>query len=501
MMPLSIPGRHPLSPLSILNQRWKGLQLHVFGVVLIVTTWAIGLSPSVTLVLGGITVTFVFATIGMWETRRSVVWFTPLSFYFFWSAVGLGVAAIYLGVNYLMVGQPIPFLDYEISPPYIQGAYVIYVVGSLAFHIGVELLRPTGSEPKFKRFDIERNVLLWTTLLWAVGMLYQLKNSWFSPLGTIANLVHWAAMASVCFLILSPRKKWRLSPVWYWGIILAGTVGVFVGNVMTGSKSYIMFSFLPLVWFVVLRKRPDKVTMAFALCLAVFYFGVVAPGISRARVQGVIKGSSLFDQLAVAAKQSLGLEPRSASPGLQPAYELFFQRQFDPLPLSFILGEVERDGFRYGETMAYASYAFIPRLLWPDKPFLSKGSWFTAYLGFSPRESEATTSTGITATGELYWNFGIPGVVLGMLFIGMLIGAVWRLAGADPRGNLLHMLLYTSLLLDIMNMPEAVTTAGFWIAEFLVFGAVFLLLGWRPVQFVVPRRTPLQPAGRRLKAS
>jgi hypothetical protein len=140
--------------------------------------------------------------------------------------------------------------------------------------------------------------------------------------------------------------------------------------------------------------------------------------------------------------------------------------------------------------MAYASYAFIPRLLWPDKPTLSKGSWFTVYLGFSPRESEATTSTGITATGELYWNFGIVGVISGMLLIGVLIGAVWRMAGADPRGQVLHMLLYTSLLVDIMNMPEAVTTTGFWVAEYLIFGAVFLLMGSRPAQSRMPRLAP-----------
>lgn len=54
--------------------------------------------------------------------------------------------------------------------------------------------------------------------------------------------------------------------------------------------------------------------------------------------------------------------------------------------------------------MAYAS---IPRLLWLDKPSLIKGSWFTVYSSFSPREAEATTSTGITATGDCIGLFGV----------------------------------------------------------------------------------------------
>jgi len=479
----------------MLNARWKGVQLHALGAALVTASWVIGLSPGVTLELGGITLTFIFATIGIWETRRSVLWFTPLSFYLFSSAIGLGVCATYVGANFLMAGESVPFMQYEISPPYIQGAYVIYVVGSLALHIGMELVRPAVSELRFRRSDLETNVLIWMTLLWAVGILYQVKHSWFSPLGTIANLVQWSALSSVCFLILTPRKQWHLSRVWYWGMFLVGSVGIFLGNAITGNKSYMMYSFLPLIWFAILRKKKklNKVTIAIGLFLTVFYFGVVAPGISSARHKGVMSGAGLFDQLSAAAKRSLGLEPTDEPVGLQSAHEQFFLRLFDPLPLGFILGEVERDGFRYGETMANVSYAFIPRLLWPDKPSLSKGSWFPVYLGFSPPESEATTSPGITATGELYWNFGIIGVVSGMLFIGILIGAVWRLAGADPRGELLHMLLYTSLLVDIGNMPDAVTTTAFWVADFLIFGAVFLLMESRPVRFLMPKRPGSRP--------
>jgi hypothetical protein len=471
----------------MLNARWKGVQLHAFGAALVTASWVIGLSPGVALILGGITLTFIFATIGTWETRRSVLWLTPLSFYLFWSAVGLGVCATYLGANFLIGGESIPFMEYEIPPPYILGAYVIYVVGSLALHIGIELVRPTGSELRSRSSDLETNVLIWMTLLWAVGMLYYVKYRWFSPLGTIANLVQWAALSSVCLLILTPRKQWHLSPVWYWGMFLVGTAGIFIANVITGSKFYIMFSFLPLVWVAILRKK-KKLDIAIGLCLVVFYFGVVSPGVSTSRIEGVMSGAGLFDQLASAAKRSLGLDPSHEPVDLQSSFEQFSLRQFEPLPVAFILGEVERDGFRYGEMMAYVSYAFIPRLLWPDKPSLSKSSWFTVYLGFSPREAEATTATGITATGELYWNFGIIGVVSGMLFIGILIGAVWRLAGADPRGKLLHMLLYTSLLANIVNMPEAVTTTAFWVADCLIFGAIFLLLGSRPVQFLMPKR-------------
>jgi hypothetical protein len=126
--------------------------------------------------------------------------------------------------------------------------------------------------------------------------------------------------------------------------------------------------------------------------------------------------------------------------------------------------------------MAYTAYAFIPRVIWPDKPAVPRGAWFTAYIGFSPSEEEATTSTGMTATGELYWNFGIPGVLIGMFTIGCLLGGLWRMAGADPRHSLLRMLLYVLVMVNMTNMPEAITVFVSIAATFLAFKAAFIVL-------------------------
>jgi len=267
-------------------------------------------------------------------------------------------------------------------------------------------------------------------------------------------------MASVMFFnSYAPKTMAAFSGV-VLGMLLIGIAGVFIGNVMTGSKSYIMFSFLPLVWYAVLRKKAGQGHHRIHFLSAVFYFGVVAPGVSSARLQGVMTGTDLFDQLASAAKQSVGLESRHVSRGSQAASEQFFLRQFDPLPVGFILGEVERDGLRYGETMAYASYA-LSQAAMARQPFLSKAHGSPCIWAFRPGKQRQRPRRH-TATGELYWNFGIVGVVLGMLFIGLLIERFGAWPGPDPRGKLLHMLLYTSLLLDVMNMSEAVTVVAFW---------------------------------------
>jgi hypothetical protein len=154
----------------------------------------------------------------------------------------------------------------------------------------------------------------------------------------------------------------------------------------------------------------------------------------------------------------------------------FLHRQFDAVPVGFLVGEVNRSGFMFGETMKYASYAFIPRILWPDKPTVTRGGWFSTYLGLYEIEEEATTAIGMTATGELYWNFGIIGVLIGMTMIGCGVGFLWNLASADPRGRPIHMLLYVTVMLTIPDMAEAVPIFASIAVTFLTFKAAFVLM-------------------------
>jgi hypothetical protein len=75
--------------------------------------------------------------------------------------------------------------------------------------------------------------------------------------------------------------------------------------------------------------------------------------------------------------------------------------------------------YQYGRTLGLFFVAFIPRLLWPDKPEIHIGQWVTDVYGSGPEV--VGTSTGPTQVGEFYFNFGWPGVVLGMLLLGVLL--------------------------------------------------------------------------------
>jgi hypothetical protein len=88
---------------------------------------------------------------------------------------------------------------------------------------------------------------------------------------------------------------------------------------------------------------------------------------------------------------------------------------------------VDRDGFRVGETLDYLGYAFIPRFLWPEKPLIAKGAWFALEIGQAYRRPDGTitNSVAMTIPGELYLNFGWPGVLFGCLIYGGMFAVFW----------------------------------------------------------------------------
>jgi len=103
--------------------------------------------------------------------------------------------------------------------------------------------------------------------------------------------------------------------------------------------------------------------------------------------------------------------------------------------------------------MKNVEYALIPRFLWPEKPNMDSGRWFTTYLGFSNLE----TSTAMTPAGELYWNFSVPGLVFGTLLLSCLYGLLWAIAEHFGKATFFGALLYFFVILYPTSAGDAST--------------------------------------------
>lgn len=86
-----------------------------------------------------------------------------------------------------------------------------------------------------------------------------------------------------------------------------------------------------------------------------------------------------------------------------------------------ILSVIVRDAgnrvpFQGGWSLAFIPMSYVPRVLWPEKPRFETGQWVTDNFGHGPG---IESSTGCTWMGELYFNFGWTGLLVGMTLLGM----------------------------------------------------------------------------------
>ncbi|HLA12095.1 MAG TPA: hypothetical protein VJ023_16025 [Pyrinomonadaceae bacterium] len=464
--------RFPLAKNPEQKGPWTELKVHA-GAVSIIATTLLWTDPNTTLVLGGVTMFLVYALLGFREAQKAPLWLTPLSFYFFWYCIGLGVSPLYVGLT-TDLGETVRFASERsaVGLSDLAGGYVLFLVGAVVVHAGIQLLRPHETR---RSHGNEKHLIGWLLVVWIIGLLFQLRPGYVSFLGGANRIFAVALVGATCAFAVTPRHRFGLSRLTFMLILVLATAGLFFGNLASGSKAYIMFSFLPIFWFFIIRPRLRIWMAPFALCLGLFYLGIVAPVVHTARQRPVLEGEDPRAHLVETFnKWSQEKQNPLNESFLAEQLDQFINRQFDAVPVGFFVGEVKHGGLLWGETMQYASYSFIPRIIWPDKPTVTRGGWFSTYLGLFQLESDATTAIGMTAVGELYWNFGTIGVVAGMFLIGLGQGLLWRTAGTDPREQPVHMLLYVSTVLGMSDMPEAVTVFVAIVLSFLTFKAAIV---------------------------
>lgn len=152
-------------------------------------------------------------------------------------------------------------------------------------------------------------------------------------------------------------------------------------------------------------------------------------------------------------------------------------RRFD---LASIQGYLinEYNSGRPGRSLVDFWTVFIPRMIWPEKPTLTRlGPELSARYYYVPGELNSQTSSAAAPSysGEAYWNYGVPGVVLVSILLGGGIGWLTRcwqraIAGRDP----VYFLIAFPVVIWVSFVESWVVAT--YLGEFIIF-VVILLLG------------------------
>jgi len=100
-----------------------------------------------------------------------------------------------------------------------------------------------------------------------------------------------------------------------------------------------------------------------------------------------------------------------------------------------------------GYTFSNAMYSLIPRIFWPDKPVNNLGNSVAKSYGLLDANDDAT-SFNLPWIVELYMNFGITGVLVGMFVFGIVWGVLEQLF-AGPKVNSLDIVIPLSLVMTV----------------------------------------------------
>jgi hypothetical protein len=474
---------------AMVSTRYGDVLLHWIAIIAVSGVWFYSSDPVLTLYVGGFVVVSTYLALVLLEMRRTSILISPLSSYFLWYSVGAGLSALSIAGR-VAAGETLQLGGLPIHPSDLASGYVLFLIGSASFHLGVQLIRPLKKirSPDLGNGASNGSRRYWgvLVLIWLLGVIARLSGSDTTPAGAVFGILAWASNAALCAYCLSTsRERPRIS----WTLVIAGCLVEFGFNLNSFSKAYIMHSFLPILWTCLYFPSYRKWLLPLGAALSVFYLTVVAPVVTTARNEGRgdAPGTHLDRLFRTYDQYSLG----DTDIGSQA--KTFFERQFDAIPIGFIHGEVTKYGLLGGEGLEYLGYAFIPRLLWPDKPGVTRGAWFTVYLGGASNEEDATTSTALTAIGELYWNFGMVGVIPAMILLGAAIGVLWRIAGPMPNGDPLSMLLYFATIILVIDNAQAGVMAVGIVHRLVVLGTVIGL--WAAMKrrrlAVAVRRQPL----------
>ncbi|PUE17940.1 hypothetical protein [Limnohabitans sp. WS1] len=122
-----------------------------------------------------------------------------------------------------------------------------------------------------------------------------------------------------------------------------------------------------------------------------------------------------------------------------------------------VMSLAERDGFIGPILIEGLATIFVPRFFWPNKPTYAPGAWFTWYLGMAYSPETATSATAMMLPTELYWMFGVAGVLIGMSLLAVLYFNAWIFLLKKSTNNVIASLALFALLARSSGLEEVHT--------------------------------------------
>jgi len=362
-----------------------------------------------------------------YETVRRnprTVW-TPVPWFMAASAAYFGFGPL---VYHFGSDESIEFMNsfYTASEDELARTNILNVVGIgmvlAAFLIFQSLLKFRNIQPFGRLRDVEmrRLALLFVVVGVADQLVFVLPHRLglldFTLPGAVLFLADLSRAAIVLLFILADQKRRGYQALLVGLIVFELTLAF-----MSFSKLEIIEVLIAvgLGWYLV---RPDiRGLLVGAAVIVALYVFVLSPFVAFGRIAYGAFGVESTREIAQAAEE-FGRTDRDDIASLVAGAQGWWTRFSYTNAQSFAMKEYDRGAA--GETLNLVWYAFVPRLLVPDKPIMTPGREFTSLvLGY---ESNTHSAPGIF--GEAYWNGGWLMVLLVSAYVGFVFAGFVKFA-------------------------------------------------------------------------
>jgi hypothetical protein len=164
----------------------------------------------------------------------------------------------------------------------------------------------------------------------------------------------------------------------------------------------------------------------------------------------------------------------------------FFERMSLKGSVELIVTKTGKEvAYQGGYTLMPLVAVFIPKIIWPNKPSVETGRLVTSEFNLS---RSANLYTSPSHLGELYWNFGWPGAVIGLFLIGVLLGQVGVRSDLSSAVTLTRVMIVMVTLQQLIMSFESTFAAPYavWIRSLVGIGLLHLMFAHRPMAAPAP---------------
>ena len=268
-------------------------------------------------------------------------------------------------------------------------------------------------------------------------------------------------------------------------------VQMVVGFVVDSKAETVSGFVLVAVSYLLIRGTIPKVWVAVVLALLVLAFPVMQANRTVRGAKGIDAVETLMhlDEVfsaAVKASERVMKGPDRANTS--------FERLSLKGSVEMIVDGIEKGHqLQNGYTLMPMLTAFIPRVLWPEKPDVQTGQVLNKEFHVS---DVAYTYISPSHLGEMYWNFGWAGVLVGMSAFGMGIGFIGGRFDCTREIAItdLLVLLTTTQFLILRSEGELAVQYVQWMRALAIIGLLHLALARRSVVRETKASAPKDPS-------